>query len=660
MPASGARRGLHLVAPLVGLAIVFAFGAAVARDYGLAFDQPEQYRIGHYALDYAFSPHDRPQGLLTRDYRYYGAWFEVALQLPERALGLADPHGVYLGRYILSHLFFLAGGLACYALALRLFGSRALAWFALAFHLGHPRLYAHSFFNSKDTPFLGMFTIGLLLIHRAFDKRTTGAYALLGGWAGLATSIRPAGAVLLALALGGLVLTRGPLVPRFILPRAAAMLAAAAATFYAALPYLWRDPLGHFTEWLALMANHPTVVESLFAGDWVDSRERPLSYLPVWMAITTPLFVLVLAAVGAGVWLRRAAAAPGRLLAHTRLRFEGLLLVAFLGPALVIAAWLGNLYDGWRHAQFLYGPLTLLAAGGLGWLVRHGRRFGAWTFGAVGLGVAGTTGAIALLHPHQQVYFNFLVDRATPEALGKRYEMDYWKVALKQAHHQLLGAYPGGPEGAIPVGRALVWALPALPPRQRERFAASDDFAAFYSLNMQALWREQGRAAGTSAPIVHTGEVYRNTLYAVARLAVAETGPWRPLWADYRAIISTAPAARGRFDVYWDGTTLSHVRVGCRPPDIQERFFLRLSAGDRPPPPAVRRGPQARLGGDGREGWDFWFWHRGVVLRGAGRGESNDVCLARIDLAAHAAKAIRTGQLTADGERAWEVTFASR
>ena len=651
MRASNRWRGIPngtLLFVVLGIAI--AVGVVAAQGYGWPWDQQVDYRIGHYSLAYALGDGEHfPAGLITADYRYYSPLVQWALQVAERALGLADAHDIYFSRYILSHLFFLAGALACHLLARRLFGSRTLAWFALAFYLLHPRLYAHSFFNSKDTPFLAMFMIGLLLIHRALGKRTVGACALLGAWVGAATSLRPMGAVLLLLALAGLFPIRRRDGRRDWAP-AVALLGAAAVAFYACLPYFWGDPLGRVAEWLAFVSDHTHQSVELFMGAPADIRDRPLAYLPGWIAITTPPFVLALAGVGACTWLWRASTAPHDLLGLTRLRFEGLVLVAFVGPALVLVASVGTMYNAWRHAQFLYGPLCLLAAGGLGWLAGRGRRFGACVFGAAGAGLLGVLGAMVLLHPNQQVYFNYLVDRATPDRLWQRYEMDYWQVATHEAYRHLLRAHadsPHGPRSTIPVTGQLGLRVFVLPPHERERFAVSDDFSAFYTLNLRALLRERERTAGTFPPVVHAERIYGSWLYAVARLAVREDDPaGRQFWEHYRAAVATAPLARSRFDVHADGRMLSYVRADCRPDDVQGPFFLHfldVAAGDK-------------ASADSRV-WQFWFKHRGVVLRSA----RTDVCLVRIDLAGQDAGAIRTGQRLPDGDgHAWEVSVDLR
>ena len=132
------------------LALFAAAGGAVVDDYGLSVDTHPQRRIAAANLEYvlggddALSAHNLPR---AHD-RYYGVAFELPLLLAERALGLDDNRTAYLLRHCAVHLFWLCSGFACFLLASRLFGSGPLALLAMLLFLLHPRLYAHSFFNS--------------------------------------------------------------------------------------------------------------------------------------------------------------------------------------------------------------------------------------------------------------------------------------------------------------------------------------------------------------------------------------------------------------------------------------------------------------------------------------------------------------------------------
>lgn len=166
-------------------ALFLIVGLGVLDDYGVLRDEKGERRVAQSKLHFMISGDESalPQGPV----RYYGIAFELPALLVERLLGLEDSRSRYLTRHLLIHLFFLLGGVFCYRLVFRLFQNRALAVFALLLFVLHPRLYAHSFFNSKDIPFASMFMVALVL-HRAGCKGTVGVFILCG--VGVPTNLR--------------------------------------------------------------------------------------------------------------------------------------------------------------------------------------------------------------------------------------------------------------------------------------------------------------------------------------------------------------------------------------------------------------------------------------------------------------------------------------
>ena len=247
---SPAARFLARHSAIIALAVFAAVGFAVFDDYGVAGDEWLQRNIGYASFNYILGYEDELSGYrYLAIERFYGVAFEVPLIAIERALGLEDSRDIYLSRHLTAHLIFLAGGFFAWLLAYRLFGSRLIALLAMLLFLLHPRLYAHSFFNSKDLPFLSAFTLALYLTHRAFRRESVWAFALCGAGVGLLANIRIMGVALIPAVLGMLALDafysmkRGGVV-KHILANASAFLTAFAAVFYAAWPLLWREPLG--------------------------------------------------------------------------------------------------------------------------------------------------------------------------------------------------------------------------------------------------------------------------------------------------------------------------------------------------------------------------------------------------------------------------------
>ena len=641
------------------LVLFAAAGAAVVGDYGVSTDPDLQRRTAAANLEYVLGDDDALSfhGLPDHN-RYYGVAFQAPLLLAERALGLDDSRTAHLLRHCVTHLFWLCGGFACFLLARRLFRSGPLALLAMLLFLLHPRLYAHAFFNSKDVPFLATFMIALHLVHRAFEKDTVRAFVILGMGTAVLTNLRIMGVMLFAAVLGMRALDLLHAAQRSgrrrVLKTAAAFAAAGAATLYAISPYLWSDPR-QFAEALRVLSEHPTLAGQLFQGRLVRPDDLPWSYVPTWMAVTTPPFTLLLGGVGVGGVAWRVAARPGRALRNTPLRFELLLTACLTAPPLAVAALGAHTYGGWRHLYFLHAPLCLLAASGLRLLAP---RDPAWvrrgTYAAAGVAAAGILIAMARIHPLQHVYFNFLVDRTTPERLRTQYAMDYWGTADLGALRHLARTWPSTRLCVTGGGRRardhhqLLSEAQRNEIRIRSRFTVQDPYPCRGRADFGFTTEASGPTPATHAPAVWTGKAYGNTLARLYGLnpALLDDFHLGRSREAYRSLTQGAPAARARYDVHFDAArgVLTYARAPCAEADSRARFFLHVvpvNADDLPD-------DQVRNGFDNL---DFNLRPQALF---------DGKCLAAVRLPEYAVDHVRTGQTERNGDvwtALWEETI---
>ena len=561
-------------------------GALIFDDYGAASDEKVQRHLGHLTLDYITGGSAE---LLAYKDRQYGVAFEAPLALAERMLGLEDSRNIYLLRHLLTHLFFIAGAFFAALLAYRMTGHRWLSLFALLLFLLHPRLYAHSFFNSKDLPFLSMFVIALYLAHRAFRRDTLGAFVLCGIAVGLLTNIRIMGVMLFpaVIALRGIDFGyefRRRERRRHLLLTTAGFAAAAVLTLYAAWPWLWGDPLARFAEAFAEMSNFRHYGTVLFQGELMAYQSPPWDYIPVWLALTTPPATLLLALAGAGTALYRSLAQPGDSLRNTARRFELLLLAGLILPVIAVIALDSTLYDGWRQMYFLYAPLCLLAVVGLqGLLAAVGRArprrrpagggraisgrpavFRGAVYGLAAVGLVSAAIQMGQLHPFQSLYFNFLVDRQTPEYLNSQYYLGYQRFWERQQLEYLLERYPDSLL-RLPAARTN---RDMLPEAQRQRVitcvACPGPFD-FFIWNPE--FADTGLKREAFAPVIRPLQVYHNTFSSVAALdlSLLDDAAASSYRERYQSVVAGEPVIRSEFDVYLQGRTLSWVQEPCRP-----------------------------------------------------------------------------------------------
>ena len=630
------------------LAVFAAVGVAVLDDYGVGADEMWQRGKTVVAADYVFGD----GALLTNRDRYYGISFEAPLLLAERLPGLTDSRAVLLLRHLLTHLFFLTGGLFCWLLALRLCGDRRLALFALLLYLLHPRLYAHSFFNSKDIPFLAMFMIALWLVERAFRRDTAAAFALCGVGVGVLVDLRVMGVALFAAVPGlralDLLLAQGRAGRRRALATGTAFVLAAAGARYAVAPWLWGDPSA-VVDAFATLARHPSHGITFFQGEEVRWPSIPPHYVPAWMAVTTPPAALLLSLAGAAAVVRRGVARPRDVLRNTGLRFEWLLLACLTLPPAAVVALQANIHNGWRQMYFLYAPLCLLAACGLRGLLAAARRPGLRRAAGVlaAAAVAGMAVDVVRLHPHQAAYFNFLVDRSTPERLRSQYEMLYWGTEHREGLEYLLARHP---DETLSVGSAADWWLrdnrTILPAAARNRIVLAGDAGRAADFFIATAHQPKDPFPPPSLGVLYTRRIYGSTVLTVKAvdLSRADEATADHYRAVYRAAAAGEPLFRSAaFDLHLDGRTLTWVSASCRPEDTLQRFLLEVVPVDPDDLPRLRRER-------GWQGRSFWFGRFGVRFDGR--------CLAQRTLPDFPVRALRVGRWWLDeaGGRRREAT----
>ena len=654
--------------------VVFAIVGVVALDdYGTHVDESTQRRIAIVNADYIAT--GATDGLYQSDFRYYGVVIEIPLLLAERALGLQDSRPIYLTRHLLAHLFFIAGGFACGMLAYRMLGSRWAALFAMLMFMLHPRLYAHSFFNSKDVPFAALLLIALYLTHRAFRKDTLSAFLLCGIGVGLAINLRPFALVLppMILAMRALDLWQasGRGERKHILTTAGVFTGSALAIVYIIHPHYWENPL-RFIEDIQVASQYPVPAKNLFMGEIYGSDAVPWNYIPVWFAITAPPIALLLGAVGCAAVCWQGISRP-----LAALRFHILLLGCFVMPVVAVIALQSNTYNDWRHMYFLWAPFCLLAAVGLhritnirmeGGIWKIGARSPGWVrggrlhmarralaYGAAGAGLLTTLTAMAALHPHQQIYFNALVDAKTPGALVKRYDMGSSGTAQRQSLEYLLARYP---HDTLRVWPKRDWFWDILPQKDRNRLITLENphAADFYLLN-NARWQWQLRQLQSAAtgyylhpridildiqdqPPLHSIRAYGSV---IASIAARDVEPYRAAYEDVAA--NGTPLARAEFDIYAYDGALYYLSADCPPPAPNRdapRFFLHIAPADPADLPAAGR----EFGFENR---DFRLSDRAAFFDGK--------CIHRQPLPDYPIERIRTGQFVVGEGRVWGVEF---
>ena len=252
-----------------------------------------------------------------------------------------------------------------------------------------------------------------------------------------------------------------------------------------------------------------------------------------------------------------------------------------------------------------------------------------------------TLTAMAALHPHQQVYFNGLVDTETPGALAERYDMDYWLVGQRQAVEYLLERYPDGALRVYPSSHATL----ILPENDAKRIV----FAPAHEADFYVHPRIDGRHL-PDLPVFHDIRAYGSGMWHIfAPNSAAYRNAYSAAYSDVAA--NGTLLALSDFDIYERDGELHYLNANCAPlrtnnMDVFARVFLHtvpVNPADLPPDRRER-------GFDNR---DFYPLANLAFLDGR--------CIYKQALPDYPIERIRTGERL-DGKTVWraDIDFANR
>ncbi len=414
-------------------------GLAVHGDYGLAWDEPEQRWIGQETFNYLFKSDTTLNKFTDRD---YGVAFEVPLLFLEQTYLKHDSHDIYQMRHFTTHLFFLLSAFAFYLLIWLLYRNKTLAVTGYLMLLLSPRIYAQSFFNSKDIPFMCMFIVCFLACVVAFRDKSNRNFILLGILSGLLIDIRIMGIIMPAVVttLFLIDIISGPQRKKMIILYFLYFVLTIAVVILA-WPWLWKDPVGHFRFALANMSKFRWDNNILINGDFIKASKISWKYVPQWFGLTTPIMYLLLGMTGLVFVVVRFFRNPLAFIHQTNDRNQLIYLVCFAGPVISVIVLHSVLYDAWRQMYFIYPSFLLLAIYGLSSILNA--RFFSGDLPKVVIStllivsMAGTGFTMIISHPFEDVYFNILLSKKD-QYLRKTFELDYWGTSYRKALEYIL------------------------------------------------------------------------------------------------------------------------------------------------------------------------------------------------------------------------------
>lgn len=416
-------------------------------DYGITWDAKRHNLYGYDMLKYFDTDGEDKTALSEtssmQEFRYYGEHFNVIAAWLNTYIKAWDE---FETRHILNSLYGFLTILFAAFIAKEIANWRA-ALLAFLMMLLSPVFFGHSMNNPTDIPFaagcaMALYFLIKVLRHLPSPKFT---YVLwCGAGIGMAIGARIGGVVLYAytglfMAIMWLLYARKhsfaqavKLIPAYLFTGVSIFVIGHIIAI-SLWPFGQEAPL---SNWLVALEKSTskdpsssffTYNHELFEGARMYMANVPIYYLPKFIFINSPLYVLI------GFALILVLAFAWKKVFGKKLFYVGMILFVFVFPIAYAEYQSMYYYNGWRHYLFTYAPLVVLTA--LGWemlfqLLRN--KIVQYVLVATVVGLFALPASwMVKNHPNEVVYYNELVG-GTKGAYGN-YEMDYYSNSCRAA-----------------------------------------------------------------------------------------------------------------------------------------------------------------------------------------------------------------------------------
>lgn len=398
----------------------YLLGLLIYKDYGISWDEPTQRQLGY--INFNFIIGRDQQALFKFSDKYYGPIFEIFLVAVERLLKLENPFLIYTTRHLITFTLFYVSVIAFYSLTKELFKSKYFGLLCSTILIISPRIFADSFYNTKDIPLLALFIISSWSLLRLL-KNTNIKWAIIHAViTGVLIDIRLIGGLvpLLTVILLFLVKSKNPNL-RYIVVTYITLTIAATILFW---PLLWSNPLNIFTA-VSLMSHYSLNTDILYLGKYISPHSVPWHYIPVWIMISTPISYSALFIVGLVHTISTLIKGVQNKTDSIHYYFYLYVLAIIIIPIILTIVLKSTLYDGWRHFYFIYPFLVIVMGKSIRTLPKYIMAF-------VFIEIALTILLMSNYHPYQNVFFNAFLNNDMIK-VKQNFELDYWGLSYRKA-----------------------------------------------------------------------------------------------------------------------------------------------------------------------------------------------------------------------------------
>jgi hypothetical protein len=491
-------------------------GYGIYKDYGISVDEKTDYQRGQVNYE-RFIGGSQSEFLKTcsgwQTVCYYPPLFSMVLYWYAPS---GDSQTIYWRRHQLTFAFFVFSVFIFFLIGKKIFKDWKIGLLGSLFLIISPRIFAHSFYNPKDIPFLSAYIIAIYTLMLLLEKKNIFTAILHGIAIGVVCSIRTPGLIIFPITF---------LFYFFDLYLAKdnwkSNLKSVAVLFTSLIipvgliiwftPMLYTNPIGNFIHSFNLMKQYPWKDIQFYMGKNIRNQ-IPWHYSIVWFSISSPVLYLLLFIFGSITLVSRTL--KFRLREQFR-SMRDIYLVAACGilPILVVIVMKSIIYTDNRQMYFVYPALLLVSLYGFKSLIdKISQKTQFWRIWTALILIAGLAYPVYFMiryHPYQYTYFNFLAG-SKMSIIKERFGLDTWGVSTLDGLNYIARTDPGQTIHVDVLdfqgGKML------LPLSDRQRLVINESQPPDYTITTY-YYPIKGRIAGTPVYSIKVGDADVLTVY---------------------------------------------------------------------------------------------------------------------------------------------------
>jgi len=429
--------------------LMFLIGILQVNDYGVSSDSNDQRHSGFIELNHIgqkILPSITKKLTAGKEYisyddegykeKYSGQIFNITTGLIEVILKIKEDREKFLLRQYIYFITFFLCMIVFYKLCNHRFKNWKIALLGVIFLYLSPRIFAYSFSDPKDIPFMSLLVFSIFFGLKFFDKISIKNGIIFGFINGLVISgVRIYGLVSPMLIYPSIILYL-IITKQMKLEKILSIIFSIIVTILFTIlfkPYLWDAPLENFLNTLKYLGEFGEVwqIQNLFLGKIILAENVPWYYSLYWITITTPITYTILFLVGLFAFINKFIKNIKIKFYEKEFYFDIIFLALIFGPLIGAMILRSGSFNSWRHLFFIYPYIIIFSL--------HGYRYLSKIL-IEKKNILKTQNLLIFLtifylifwniknHPHQYAYFNFIAGKD----VHKRFDVDYWGLSYAE------------------------------------------------------------------------------------------------------------------------------------------------------------------------------------------------------------------------------------